>query len=264
MGSFGRRLLICSTLCWFGNFICLPSGSAQSVKPDDRPIPSGLIFLDRNSYESIPAASSPTMGLLPQATDLSNKFPPPGDQGLQNSCAAWAVSYALKTYQEGQAKHWPIDSADHIFSPSFVYNQLNRTSDCKGGLTLVDVLNFVHEYGVASLKDFSYDVASCSKVPDNNTKQRAQSFVIGGYQRVNVQDDAEVKGQLTAGHPVLVGLEVDLPFYRLQGADTYAQFAGPPKANHALVIAGYDDQKQAYKVINSWGAAWGDHGVGWL
>lgn len=33
---------------------------------------------------------------------------------------------------------------------------------------------------------------------------------------------------------------------------------------HAVVITGYDDSKQAFKIKNSWGEGWGDEGYGWL
>ena len=33
---------------------------------------------------------------------------------------------------------------------------------------------------------------------------------------------------------------------------------------HAMTVVGYDDRKQAIKVINSYGAAWGDGGFGWI
>ena len=33
---------------------------------------------------------------------------------------------------------------------------------------------------------------------------------------------------------------------------------------HAMTVVGYDDRKQAIKVINSYGTAWGDGGFGWI
>lgn len=31
-----------------------------------------------------------------------------------------------------------------------------------------------------------------------------------------------------------------------------------------MVVVGYDDNKQAYKIFNSWGTSWGDNGFGWI
>jgi C1A family cysteine protease len=33
---------------------------------------------------------------------------------------------------------------------------------------------------------------------------------------------------------------------------------------HAVCFVGYDDKKKILKFLNSWGAAWGDHGYGYL
>jgi hypothetical protein len=62
----------------------------------------GLIPLPRDQYENLPLAVLPPAGSLPNQVDLSTLFPTPGNQGRQGSCVAWAVGYALKTYQENQ------------------------------------------------------------------------------------------------------------------------------------------------------------------
>jgi C1A family cysteine protease len=35
-------------------------------------------------------------------------------------------------------------------------------------------------------------------------------------------------------------------------------------ASHAIVITGYHDSKHAYRIMNSWGTAWGDQGSSWV
>ena len=97
----------------------------------------------------------------------------------------------------------------------------------------------------------------------------ATPFKIGAYRRVNLQDDTEVKSQLASDIPVLVGLNVDQVFWKLyrgdQGKGIYSSFdAHKIAGQHALVLLGYDDEKRAYKVVNSWGAAWGSQGYGWI
>jgi cathepsin K len=37
-----------------------------------------------------------------------------------------------------------------------------------------------------------------------------------------------------------------------------------PRSNHALIIIGWDDNRQAWLVRNCWGIHWGDGGYGWI
>jgi aminopeptidase C len=37
-----------------------------------------------------------------------------------------------------------------------------------------------------------------------------------------------------------------------------------PAGGHALVVIGYDDNKQAFQLMNSWGKEWGQDGFIWL
>jgi C1A family cysteine protease len=31
-----------------------------------------------------------------------------------------------------------------------------------------------------------------------------------------------------------------------------------------MVVVGYDDEKNAYRIANSWGTDWADNGYGWI
>ncbi|MEJ0106451.1 MAG: C1 family peptidase [Bacteroidota bacterium] len=39
---------------------------------------------------------------------------------------------------------------------------------------------------------------------------------------------------------------------------------GKFKGGHAMVVIGYNDTKNAFKVMNSWGTKWGDNGFAWI
>lgn len=224
----------------------------------------GLIFLDDNAYRSIPLATTPLMGDIPPNADLSSSFPSPGDQGHQGSCVAWAVSYALKSYQEGVERHWDLTQNSHLFSPSFIYNQIKQSSSCEGGSQISDALNLLRQQGVAPLSDFAYDDRQCSKMPDAAVKQSARQYAIADWRRVNVQDEMEVKTQIASGFPVVIGMVVDNAFQSLRHGQIYSTPDGLNAGGHAMVVVGYDDSRNAFKVINSWGKSWGDNGFGWI
>ena len=235
--------------------------AAQGVYSQTRA--TGLQYLDESSYRSIPLAVRPLLGQVPAAVDLAAQFPEPGDQGPQASCVGWAVA-ALKSYQEGVERRWNMSHPTHRFSPAYIYNQIKRSDDCQGGTMYVDALNLVRRDGAATLDLSPYDAARCSAKPSDAVVQASRPFAIADWRRVNALDDLEIKTQIASGFPVLIGMDVDDAFERLRGDRTYERFVGPSLGGHAMVVVGYNDQKAAFKVINSWGKNWGTSGFGWI
>jgi hypothetical protein len=223
---------------------------------------TGLIFADEEDYRSIPLASAFMRGDLPSRKDLSSWFPVPGDQGAQSSCVGWAVAYGLKTYQEAvERKVRPTLST--TFSPSYIYNQI-KGGGCQAGSHIYDALNLVRSEGVAPMSEFRYDARSCDTEPDTATKNVARPFTIADWRRVDISNEVEVKSQITSGFPVVIGMYIDHSFQNLSGNNVYRGRTGPLTGGHAMVVVGYDDGRGAYKVLNSWGASWGDGGFGWI
>ena len=225
---------------------------------------TGLELTSPTVYLSYPLASTPLMGLLPRSADLSPLLPKPGDQGQQASCVGWAVAYAMKTYQEGVERGWPLDQPSAQFSPAFIYNQIRRSRDCNGGTMLPDALDLVRRAGAAPLSDFPYTPQACTAAPSAAVRQAARHFAIADWRRVDTRDQLEVKAYVAAGIPVIIGMMVDEPFMRLRGPVSYSRYSGVAVGAHALLVAGYDDGRGAFRVINSWGTGWGDGGFGWI
>lgn len=251
---WSRRLVVSLLLAMFP---LLPA-----VAEDDADHAMGLELLDESSYRSIPLASTPLMGDLPPKVDLSKWFPEPGDQGAQSSCVGWAVAYGLKTYQEAKERSWRPNEESTKFSPSYIYNQIKQSSGCEGGTTFVEALNLLRREGVATLAQFPYNESDCSTHPSSAIKQGARAYAISDWRRVNVQDETEIKTQLAAGFPVLIGMVLDSEFHR--GPAVYDRFSGENLGGHAMVVTGYDDDRQAFRVFNSWGTSWGYNGSIWV
>lgn len=224
---------------------------------------TGLIFLDEEQYRDIPFASVSMMGTLPPQVDLSKWFPTPGNQGTQSSCVGWAVAYGLKSYQEAVERKQKPSSNNKVYSPSFVYNQI-KLSSCSGGSYISDALNLLKRGGVSTLENFPYLEGSCSSVPSETVKNQAKDFAIADWRRVNTKDDVEIKSQLNAGFPIVIGMMVDDGFEQLGHNQIYYGPSGKEKGGHAMVVVGYDDNKKAYKLFNSWGTNWGTNGFGWV
>lgn len=224
---------------------------------------TGLIFLEEEEYKDIPLATSAMMGTLPSSVDLSSWFPSPGNQGQQSSCVGWAVAYGLKSYQEARERNIRPTSNNQIYSPSFVYNQIKQGS-CGGGSSIVQALNLLKSNGVATIQDFPYSQYDCSTIPNQTVKQKAKNNAIAEWRRVNFKDDIEVKSQLNSGFPVVIGMRVDQGFINLGVNQVYTGPSGQEKGGHAMVVTGYDDSRQAYKVLNSWSTDFGTNGYAWI
>jgi hypothetical protein len=239
--------------------------SCTSTPPDapstNRPS-TGLIPTDEKTLASLPFDDKlPRATKLPDTVDLSVSFPTPGNQGNQGSCVGWAAAY-LKTYQEVVETGEDPDSI--FFSPSFIYNQIKSGNDCDSGSQLDDALNLLSEQGDVAESRFPYQQSECQVLPDDETKLEASPFRIASWRRANTQDPTELKRHLHNATPILISFEVDDAFFAVKAGDIYKDPPAKDSGLHAMVVVGYDNTKNAFKLINSWGTDWGDGGFAWV
>ncbi|MCJ7681193.1 MAG: C1 family peptidase [Candidatus Aminicenantes bacterium] len=226
----------------------------------------GLVKATPEQLRGIPLAHIPFSGMeLPESVDLSGFMPPPGNQGKQNSCTAWAIAYALKSYQERLEENIPIVQngrldTSRVFSPAYVFNQLNNGRN--SGIGFPDALNLVSDQGVVSLSEMPYSPLDLLTKPGPTLRTRAKRYRIDYWRKVNILDTKELKAHLNGGFPVMIGAAVDKPFMdhpRGQIWNSIDSVIG----FHAMVVVGYSDRINAFKIMNSWGQEWGDNGFCW-
>jgi len=92
--------------------------------------------------------------------------------------------------------------------------------------------------------------------------RKARSNRIGSYQRI--KDLLECRFALNRG-PVQISVAITDQWLnaaggRIEAPHEPAEILG----NHSVVLVGYEDQKNVFKFINSWGTGWGDNGYGTL
>ncbi|MEW6557303.1 MAG: DNRLRE domain-containing protein [Elusimicrobiota bacterium] len=227
----------------------------------------GLIPLSPEDYEKIPMISAPPCGVaeLPSECDISSNMPTPGNQGGQGSCTAWAVGYALKSYQEQVERNWGLSTSNHLFSPAYIYNQINGGQDA--GSTISSALNILSSQGCASFITMPYNDKDYLTQPSVEAKTEAAKYKIVMYRRVNILDTSEMKRFLKAGYPVVIAMKVGENFltYRLKNNSyVYSSLGEKTYGWHAVTVIGYNDNKQAFKFINSWSTSYGDNGYAWI
>ncbi|MCX7999777.1 MAG: cysteine protease, partial [Leptospiraceae bacterium] len=236
---------------------------------------TGLNFEPYDLYSSIPLrqANFPTSARgLPIKVDLREQLPPAGFQGKQGSCVAFATSYAVQSYYEflsrrkffsdwNSLKIGGFINPKTVFSPAFVHSSLTKGRDT--GVTYFDALNFLTNVGSVPWERMPYDPLNFQK-PDPRLNELAENYRIRGFRRVNFLNIEEIKTFLVNREPVLVGIIVYSNLQELKEHEVYSNHSGKPLGGHAVVLVGYDDEKNAFLFLNSWGSNWADSGYGWI
>ncbi len=258
-----QKKLILGILALFLGLVATELISGQT----EIPFKTGLRLATPDQLRGVPLAFTPYSGAeLPAKVDLSANMPPPGQQGNLNSCVGWAMAYALKSYQErveeGRSyfKGNRIDPTT-VFSPSFIYNQCNNGRD--GGVFYPDAFNLLSEKGAATWADMPYDGKDFTTQPSAEIKARAKRYRVDFWRQVNAKDTKEIKAHLNAGFPVLIGAAVDEAFIKLPAGRAWNSISRPV-GGHAMILVGYDDAKNAFRLMNSWGTEWCEGGFCWV
>ncbi|MER2539996.1 MAG: C1 family peptidase [Azonexus sp.] len=234
---------------------------AGTACADKNPRRVGFVAEPEAAYHAVPQIQR-ARGFLPEAVDLSNRMPKPGDQGDFSSCTAWAVAYAARSYYAaGQAGVERLDASTAL-SPAYVYNRLNG-GQCNQPTSIMDALTLMRDEGVLPMRDFPYQASNCIQFPNSEQKRAASSFRIRNWSRLDTDDLDTIKSQIFNGHPVIVVLNLPKSFDQLRGNNVYDDRADR-NFPHVMVAVGYDDRLQAFRLMNSWDTNWGDGGYVWV
>ncbi len=202
------------------------------------------------------------------------RFPKPMNQGTQQSCTAFATAYALKTFLERKRLGWTDDDPSRLFSPAFIYNPFAH-GDGTQGIYVQDALTYLAGGGCCTLKTMPYDPNDVANQPTREARREAYDYRIERWDTIDVANVAKVKTFLAAGKPVVIVAFVDTAddgkwAVNAKGVTDHYLTDGPKPTNshrsgcHAMVAVGYDDDRKAFEVMNSWGSAWNDGGFGWI
>lgn len=198
-----------------------------------------------------------------ESLDLTNEFPNPGDQGYQGSCVGWAVGYGYKSYQEERERGWGSKTISHNFSPAYIYNQINGGYD--GGAYIEDALMLLVNKGCTTLDDMPYNQNDCTTQPTLQQNYNASQFkALNAYYTYNPELIKQWMAENNDGTVLAIPVSSDFDYLN-EVNDVYDIYDSSSfRGYHALSVIGYDDNKHAFKIINSWGTGWGIEGYGWI
>lgn len=211
--------------------------------------------------------------VLPEQVSLKKYTPKVGNQGNSNACVGWAIGYGAMTIQ--QAKNLNISNQDSItelaYSAAFIYRMIEK-EEKNDRVGLVEGITVVQQKGNVPYKDFHSANITYNKSRNAHLIVTAKKAVIPQTtllfkKETNTQKKINnTKAALAKGFPVVLSMSTRKNFYQLKNARYWWPELGntSPMGGHALVVIAYDNKKQAFQVMNSWGETWGKNGFVWI
>ncbi len=207
-------------------------------------------------------------GNLPASVNLTNfngknLMPPIGNQGQYGTCVAWATGYAHKGFLER------TDGNTVDFSPKYLFWKVpaaDKGADCNG-TGFESAFNVMQQYGIATESTVPYtDLGDCSSSTSSSWDANAAGYKIQSFREIS-KDKTTLKEYLAQGRAISFGAKLGDEFMNASGSGVlnYQSYGYTGQhAYHAMILMGYDDSKNAFRVQNSWGTTWGDNGYIWV
>jgi hypothetical protein len=260
----------------FGFFLSLSLFAAASVfGQSEQSYPKGAIF-NEEAYSKLPkkaALATRAYEGLPRSFSLKQYAPLPGDQTNYGTCVAWASAYAARTISESVAlnRRNQTETMQNAFSPVYVYRNIRPDDpECQRGAQIFDALDLMRDSGAVRMLDIERSM-EFPRVDLSNYRE-SRRYPIGGYVTLFSREDRQkpalitrvVKKSLSEGKPVVIGMNTPDSFIEAKNIWTPTENPGNFYGGHAMCVVGYDDDKGAFEIINSWGRKWGNAGFIWV
>lgn len=176
------------------------------------------------------------------------------DQGsFCNSCWAFAAATAFEaSYAIQHGRYFPISEQN-------ILNCASESSDCNEGLA-IDAYKVLARKG-ALHADFEPYLGKRSACNPSSGEMRALSW---GYvdEELVIPSISTLKKALCHYGPLVSAVSATEVMQAYTSGVFNHDDKGP--ANHSVVIVGWDDDKEAWLIRNSWGANWGMDGYIWI
>lgn len=182
------------------------------------------------------------------------------NQGGEGSCVAFAVGYSARSVE------WFYKTNQKVrFSPEYLFNQVKFGETCDVGTAMQTAIEFMMVNGICTYESMQYSSTNgCDSLPNEQQRQEALLYKIDGYYKMYPSDQAAIKSMIDQNHPVIISIVVDNEFLNAKPGFIWDRYSGNGSLGHSVLICGYDDNKKAYYIMNSWGTSWADGGFSWI
>jgi len=183
-------------------------------------------------------------------------------QGRIGSCGSHAFATALEIMLRKDKPSWFIETSElfhyYVVRDKDFMGTLPRDS----GQYLRDGARVLKKIGISPESLCPYDYRKFNEKPGIFAYGFARWWKIKSYQKC--YDIQSIKSELAEGNPVVFGVGVTKSFLRNRNGEIKEIQNDPYAGGHAMVFIGYDEDKQAFELINSWGTLWGKNGYAWM
>lgn len=211
--------------------------------------------------DSIKAVKSLNKKEIEKKVDYTESiyFPPIGNQFKKGACTTWSVGYYTATFYTAKANEWSFSEIkekvypdipeiykDKIASPEFLYNQANSGGD--NGSYIEEVMELATNVGVCSLKTMPYSENDYTKWPSETAWREAPKFRSSKennfyYLKIKTNEDIEaMKILLSEGYLSTIAIDQSITSNSDETDTVYSNRYSTNKLDHAVTVAGYDDE----------------------
>ncbi|MEZ4449007.1 MAG: C1 family peptidase [Nannocystaceae bacterium] len=188
-----------------------------------------------------------------------DKAPPVRDQAQCGSCWAFASMGAFETSQR-LVNGASVDLSEQRILDCARASGVDAGS-CSGGW-YTRVFDWLADAGTVPLESadpYGAKEGVCAAQPASRFKARAWGWVSPGMVSSSVD---ELKDAMCKYGPIATTVHATQAFVAYTGGVFDERDTGV--INHAVVLVGWDDQRGAWLMRNSWGTKWGEDGYMWI
>jgi C1A family cysteine protease len=260
------------------------SGDVKIVNSEIGPVALGLLpnkrrsTLALSSVESAPGVKFELLGnVLPGAMSLKKYCLPVRNQEMVGACSAFASTGMVEAILNKE-NAFPGGKISQL-SPKFFYYMervmMERSGDMPQGTAKKDTgaylftaADTINQIGMIPEQRAPY--VGNKEILGYKASEKelalAKSFI--NKRAVKVTSLTGMKASIVKGRPFILGFAVYPSFMTSTTARTGEMMmpvsGEQPEGGHAVLAVGYDDQKQAFLIRNSWGQNWGQSGYFWM
>jgi len=225
--------------------------------------------LERTIFIGLPKEIPPSFSWRDQMSKVKN-------QGNVQSCAAFAATAIIEFQKRKRAEvAHEYDLSEALLYEISTYETNQTSSSCRqAGRYFSDIINALKTFGIPRESCHPYERVCenpplkfgeesplwCERWDELSSLNKIKDAVA-----IDTLDLKALKNAIYVA-PVLAGMIVFNDFFSYSGG----VYEHPPSWGesiagfHAVVLVGYDDNKKALELRNSWGEDWGEGGYAWM